>query len=331
MKVNTHISNIIEGTAEKSQYDTEVKKVLSDKTILAWIMKYTVAEVKSYEIEEIRAFIDGNVEVATHLVRWGQQPESMVGEATEDAIPGEGKVTYDIRFTIQVPHLNGKQIKLIINIEAQKNFYPGYDLVTRGVFYGARLLSSQLDTTFTTDNYDDIQKVYSIWVCMQVPQKAEHTITRYHIARENLWGCVEVDSRYDLLEVIMVYLGRENEADKGTKLHGVLSTLLSETLTVQEKKKQLHDDYGIATSIELEGGLNQMCNLSDLIEERGIQKGKTVGHMEGLIEGQMDGLKALIAILKPLISNEEQLYQTVIQQEVYKDIPKEVILKYFHA
>ena len=113
MKVNTHISNIIEGTAEKSQYDTEVKKVLSDKTILAWIMKYTVAEVKSYEIEEIRAFIDGNVEVATHLVRWGQQPEAMVGEATEDAIPGEGKITYDIRFTIQVPHLNGKPIKLI--------------------------------------------------------------------------------------------------------------------------------------------------------------------------------------------------------------------------
>ena len=141
-------------------------------------MKYTVAEVKSYEIEEIRAFIDGNVEVATHLVRWGQQPESVSGECTEDAVPGEGKITYDIRFTIQVPHLDGKQIKFIINIEAQKNFYPGYDLVTRGVFYGARLLSSQLDTTFTTDNYDDIQKVYSIWVCMKVPQKAEHTITR---------------------------------------------------------------------------------------------------------------------------------------------------------
>ena len=26
MKVNTHISDIIEGTAEKIQYDTEVKK-----------------------------------------------------------------------------------------------------------------------------------------------------------------------------------------------------------------------------------------------------------------------------------------------------------------
>ena len=62
-----------------------------------------------------------------------------------------------------------------------------------------------------------------------------------------------------------------------------------------------------------------MCNLSDLIEERGIQKGK------------IEGLKALIATLKPFISNEEQLYQTVIQQEIFKDIPKEVVLECFHA
>ena len=249
------------------------------------------------------------------------------------------KSQYDIRFTIQLPTSDSKPIKLIINVEAQKNFYPGYDLVTRGVFYGARLLSSQLDTTFTTDNYDELQKVYSIWICMQVPQKAEHTITRYHMTREDVWGHSKVNTRYDLLEVIMVYLGRESETEKGTKLHGILTTLLSETLTVPEKKKRLQNDYGIATSIELEGGLNQMCNLSDLIEERGIQKGKalgrTEGRNEGLIEGRnegrTEGLKALIATLKTLISDEEVLYQTVIQQEVYKDIPKETILKYFYS
>ncbi len=73
------------------------------------------------------------------------------------------------------------------------------------------------------------------------------------------------------------------------------------------------------TTMELEGGLNQMYNLSDLIEEHGIEKGK------------IEGLKALIATLKPSISNEKQLYQTVIQQEVYKNIPKEAIIEYFHA
>lgn len=36
-KANTNISNVIDGNADKSKYDAEIKKLLSDKTILAWI------------------------------------------------------------------------------------------------------------------------------------------------------------------------------------------------------------------------------------------------------------------------------------------------------
>ena len=53
----------------------------------------------------------------------------------------------------------------------------------------------------------------------------------------------------------------------------MLSTLLSEKLLPEEKEKILSDEYDIETSKELEGGLRQMCNLSDLVEERGIEKG----------------------------------------------------------
>ena len=34
--------------------------------------------------------------------------------------------------------------RMYINIEAQKFFYPGYDLVTRGIIYPARLLSADI-------------------------------------------------------------------------------------------------------------------------------------------------------------------------------------------
>lgn len=40
------------------------------------------------------------------------------------------------------------------------------------------------------------------------------------------------------------------------------------------QQKRLNQQYGIVTSIELEGGLVQMCNLSELIEEKGIEKGE---------------------------------------------------------
>ena len=53
--------------------------------------------------------------------------------------------------------------KLYVNIEAQKSFYPGYDLVTRGIIYPARLISQQMDIEYTANDYDGVKKVYSIW------------------------------------------------------------------------------------------------------------------------------------------------------------------------
>ena len=49
-----------------------------------------------------------------------------------------------------------------MNVEAQKDYHPGYDLVTRGIFYVARMISAQMDVEFTADDYDGIKKVYSI-------------------------------------------------------------------------------------------------------------------------------------------------------------------------
>ena len=48
MTENTYISDALEGNNSKDRLDTEVKKVLSDKTVLAWILKYTTAEFKRY-------------------------------------------------------------------------------------------------------------------------------------------------------------------------------------------------------------------------------------------------------------------------------------------
>lgn len=149
---------------------------------------------------------------------------------------------------------------------------PGYDIVTRGVFYCARMLSAQCDTEFVPKNYDDIKKVYSIWICMEVPQEMEYTLTKYRMTKEDVYGVTLDKARYDLLELVMVCLGRENMASKGNELHGLLSTLLSETLEPIEKKEILKQKYKIETSVELEGGLFNMCNLSDLVEERALKR-----------------------------------------------------------
>lgn len=149
------------------------KKLIADKGVLSWIVKYTVEELKDYPLKEIAEFIEG-IEIASIPVYPGMvKTEAIVGMLTEDAVPNEGKVTYDVHFYVLVPEK--ERIKLIINIEIQKDYYPGYDLVPRGIFYGARMISAQLKTEFGDDNYDDIKKVYSIWLCLNAPNKEAGT------------------------------------------------------------------------------------------------------------------------------------------------------------
>ncbi len=114
MKERTHISHALQGNDNKDRYDAEVKKLLSDKTILAWIMKYSMEEFKNYTIEEARECIEGTPEVAKIRVRPGHTPEAIVGMNTEDKIPGEGEITYDIRFYAVKP--GGEPVNIIVNV-----------------------------------------------------------------------------------------------------------------------------------------------------------------------------------------------------------------------
>ncbi|MBP3617365.1 MAG: hypothetical protein J6J38_04935 [Lachnospiraceae bacterium] len=325
MTENTYISDALEGNDSKDRLDTEVKKVLSDKTVLAWILKYTTAEFERYSIEKIKTCIEGTPKVGTHPVnprskrknkktskdqknsREKQSPEAITGSDTVDKVPGEGQVYYDIRFYAVTP--TKKRIKLILNVEAQKSFTSKYDLVTRGIFYAARMISAQKGTEFKKSNYDDIKKVYSIWICMEVPRNMEYTVTSYRMNRQVLFGTPKKQFRYDLMEVVMICLGREECAGKGNRLHGMLSTLLSRKLTPKEKEKHLSTEYGFETSIELEGGLKQMCNYSEWIEEKGIEKGMLSLIQKKLVKGK--SLEQIADELEETVENILPLYEQV--------------------
>jgi len=321
MKQKTHISNVLDSNYCKDRYDTQVKKVLSDKTILAWILKHTTSEFKDLPIPLIKQCIEGEPEVGTHRVFPSLAPEHPTSEAitgmdTVDKVPGEGDITYDIRFYVITP--TQERVKLIINLESQKNYYPGYDLVTRGIFYCARMIAAQKETEFTGSDYDKIKKVYSIWICINAPTAAQHTISSYRLGHHMLYGNFQGNSRYDLMELIMIYLGNPRSKNKGNSLHEMLDTLLSPDLKPHEKEKILSDDFGIETTTEQEGGLREMCNLSDLIEERGIEKGERLCLLtqikKKLAKGKTpeqiaDELEETLEIIQPLY--EQALQETI--------------------
>lgn len=287
-----YLTNSLDNAKDKAKYDTQVKKILSDKYILAWILKYSVKEFREAEIEQVIPCIEGEPDIEVMPMNPGsKKPDAIIGIATEDAVLHEGKVIYDIRFCVVTP--TKIRVKMYMNIEAQKKYYPGYDIVTRAIFYCARMLSAQLDTEFTADNYDDIKKVYSIWICMDTPGYAQNTITEYSIEQKKVLGQFDGKARYDLLAAIMVCIGKNSETEQNAPLHKLLATVLSEKMSVKEKTDILQREYDIPTQ-EVEEALDTMCNLSDRIEEKGIEKGIEKGVEKGrllqLLELVRDGI-----------------------------------------
>ncbi len=319
MQTETNISRVIDGNADMGRYDAEVKQVLSDPQILAWILKYTVREFKESSVNQIMDCMDGKPEVGTRQVRSGHFSRSIDVINTEDSVPGEGRVLYDIRFRVVLP--SGKPTGMIINVEAQKKAKPGYNIVTRGIYYCARMLSSQMGNDISAKEYDELQKVYSIWICLDVPQKSEHSITRYRIREEEVHGHAGTNSRYDLLELVMVYLGREVTTGNGTKLHGLLNTVLSGSLTPDEKKTILKQEYNVAVSMELEGGFISMCNLSEAIMERGYGRGYERGLEQGLEQGIIKNLLSLVK--KGLLSVRDAAQEAGMTQEEFETLIKD--------
>ena len=267
---NSFITEAITIAKDGAQYNDAVKEILSDKIILAWILCCTTEEFRGMLAEEARVCIEGEPEVSKVPIEPGRTNEAITGDDTEDNIMHEGSVRFDIRFAAVTPHK--KRIKIIVNVEAQKDFYPGYDLVTRGVYYDARLISSQKNREFTGSNYDDIKKVYSIWICLNVPKYAQNTVTEYKIHQDKLYGDYRGRARYDLMSVVMICLGEPEDnmgsEDTYQKLLRLLSVLASHRMEPEDKLQVLEEEYHIATTSRLEEGVNIMCNWSEGIIER---------------------------------------------------------------
>ena len=167
MKRKTWISRELDTAGIKAQYDEHVKRILGSRQVLARILKGTIEGYHSYSPEEITLWIEPDIEIASVPLCPGEEKMDdrlINGENTESKVPGEGTITYDIRFRAFLPGKNKKaEIKLLINVEAQKKFYVKYRIVTRGIFYGARMLSEQLDREFSNSEYD---KLSVIIICL---------------------------------------------------------------------------------------------------------------------------------------------------------------------
>jgi len=288
----TALAEAIDTVADKAKYDRCAKKLLSFKAIDAWILKTCVKEFSLFSVDYISEHcMSGEVEISEHAVHQdelnrGQRinsDEQVTKMNSESSSINEGTVYYDVRFNAIAPE-NGESITLIINLEIQTDDKPGYELVTRGTYYCARMISEQHGTVFTGDHYEKIQKVYSIWICPSTPDCRKNGMFRYHTIEDPVFGDAYVKKEnYDLMEVVILNLGEpDNEADCG--ILNLLNTLFSPTVLPDEKKRVLSEKYNIAMTAELESEVQRMCNLGTAIENKARDEGIDIGELRTTVK-----------------------------------------------
>ena len=319
--MNTEIANAVNAAGDKAQYDTRVKRLLAQKSILAHILVKTVDEFKGMKPEDVVKYIEGEPSISVVPVEPGlanmektdAAGQRIVGLNTENAEINEGLVRFDIIFYVRMK--NGLS-QIIVNIEAQKDEPTEYKILNRAIFYVSRLISSQKERDFVNTNYDDIKQVSSIWICMNMD---DNSLSHIHLTKDEMLKPCNWKGNLDLLNIVLIGITNEiPEHDEKYEMHRLIGALLLSELKEQEKLDIIEHEYNIPISQEFREDVRIMCNLSTGIEERATEratektsekfilnmykKGYTLDQIADVAETGVDEVEAIIKKKEPAMA-----------------------------
>ena len=317
----TYISKTLSALGDGvAKVDEKIKALLADKQILAKILKYSVEEFKEYDILEIINRIEG-VEILEVPVDAGLSHKSknefgkISGSNTEDNVPGEGVIYYDIRFNVTK---GKKRIKVLINIEAQATTSVsrlGYHIKNRMTYYLSRMISAQKGQEFFGSDYDKIKEVISIWICMDA-RKNEDSIIEYQLRPEVKFGENIHPEEINLLKGILIKIrGGKNMTQSKNKLIEMLEYVIADH-SVEEKKNYLKNECGVEMTKELERK----------VEAMGESMGRAI--LQGMLEDAWDkGVAQERKNTEKERENTQKEREHAIAAFISFGIPKEKILE----
>ena len=293
---NTYTANTILSAGPDAQKTDHVcKAVLKSRWVLANILKGVIPEYADTPIHEIaEAYIEPD-QIELYLPVNGF-PEQIQGLDKEDTAYLQTTVYYDVRLRALLPNRTKTQVYLYIDVEAQnaaRESRLGYPLEKRAIYYMSRMISNQLQTVSRDTNYNVIQKVYSIWICMgdDIPKNMQQSITGFTIAKEDIYRKIDVPKKnYDLMSAVFIRLGH-GETDE--RLIGMLHTIFTDDAPPEERLKKLETEYGIPRTKEFNEEVAKMCTYSQFMLDRGEKKGLETGKYKTYYDLISDGTLTL--------------------------------------
>ena len=312
VSMDTEIKNAVNASDTEAQYDEKAKRLLGNKIILAHILVKTIDEFRGMNPKDVVSYIEGEPFISSVPIEPGltnaereENGQRIVGMNTENAEINEGLIRFDIIFYVR---MKDGISQVIVNVEAQKDEPASYHILNRAVFYVSRLISSQKERDFVKTNYNDIRRVFSIWVCMNMD---ENSMAYVHLAKDDLFGSYPWKGGIDLLNIVLIGIANElPEHDDKYELHRLLSTLLSMGLTADEKLGIIEKEYNISVDDRIREDVSAMCNLSQGIRDDENakfiismhKKGYTLEQIADVAEKSIEEVKAIIEKREPVLA-----------------------------
>ncbi len=208
-------------------YDTAFKLIFSEKSVLAFILRDCVGGYDGMTPQEIEQCITygpvaHSIPIAPGLTNApgsplyarGDAPTPLRGSRTEDKVPYEGQTAFDFYFEATAPQ-DGATVGIHVDVEGQAAYTDGtYPMEYRAQYYAARLLSSQYGREFARSHYEDLKRVYSVWLFADGPQElrgsvwSTETSWRAHEASDTA-GSAEIARLLpcDLMTIVFGFMG----------------------------------------------------------------------------------------------------------------------------
>ena len=184
-------------------------------------------------------------------------------------------------------------------------------LITRGLTYISRIMTTQWKNEYYDYDYNHIKKVYSIWILPQSAKKNDGHINAYKIDEININGTtIERIETYDKGVLIMIYLNKEHDTNEKYIIYDNILTplvaFLNNVLSYQEKRR-IMKEYGFNV---IDKEVEKMCNLGEMIEREAIQKTRKterINSIRNIVEGFQCSLEKAMDILKLTDDEREEI------------------------
>ena len=261
-------------------YDQHFKSVIHRSTILSWILKGCIGDLKDKGIDEIK-----------NGLRIGADGFTVIGRDTEIVSPKTGPIRLDSLFELMLPDTD---ITVLVNVEAQNPNYR-YSMEKRAEYYVCALIQDQKGSVFKNDDYDNMCKVFSIWLMMNPSAGERSTIVRHRIACEK--GDSSGKSGMVEFNVIFANLGGKYGDGMSEELE-FMTLLFGRGLTEEERKRIAIDKYKIRQEEYPSEDLREMSTFyNDTVAM--VQEQTMIEIALTLIKEEGYTLEAALRVIKP--------------------------------